>query len=96
MSFTNTRARLLAMAVTAVMALSILAPMASFASAKRDKQIAVGLAAVSAYMLVKGKTGPGLLAAAGAAYMYKKSKKDGANWSSILGKKRNALPSLVR
>jgi hypothetical protein len=42
------------------------------ASSKGRKNVALGLGAVAAYELLRGKTGTGLLAAAGAAYAYKR------------------------
>src|SRR5436190_1029851 len=47
------------------------APQAS-ASSKGRKNTLLGLGALAAYELLRGKTGTGLLAGAGAAYAYKK------------------------
>src|SRR5947209_5836945 len=42
------------------------------ASSKGRKNFAIGLGALAAYELLRGKTGTGLLAAGGAAYAYKR------------------------
>src|SRR5690242_16028073 len=45
---------------------------AARASSKGRKNFAIGLGALAAYELLRGKTGTGLLAAGGAAYAYKR------------------------
>lgn len=61
---------LLAAALAAGM-VTVGAPQAR-ASSKGRRNFALGLGAVAAYELLRGKTGTGLLAAAGAAYAYKR------------------------
>lgn len=62
--------------VTAAVAMTTLAPLASYASSEGNRNTAIGLAGVAAYLLVKGKTLPGIAAAAGAGYAYSRSQKE--------------------
>ncbi len=83
--------RIVLLAVAAVLSLTLLAPLASFASSKGKKNVAIGLGVVSAYYLIKGKTLPGLVAGAGAYYMYKQSQNDRQHerWASYREHRNN-------
>lgn len=81
--------RFVILVVAAVMVLTITAPVASFAGSTGRRNTAIGLAAAGAYLLIKGKTTPGIAAAGGALYSYKRYKdaRDAENdrdryWSS--------------
>lgn len=54
----------------AVLATTMILPVTSYASSEGNRNSALGLAGVAAYLLMKGKTVPGLAAAVGASYAY--------------------------
>ena len=68
--------RFLIVAVVAILATIIVAPMATYASANGDKNTAIGLGVIGAVLLGNGKTVPGLLALAGAGYAYNQYQND--------------------
>lgn len=70
------RVRTLVLAVTAAVAMTTIAPMASYASSEGNRNTAIGLAGVGAYLLAKGKTLPGIAAVAGAGYAYSRSQSE--------------------
>jgi|GEM_PF-3182532 len=63
-------ARALILVIVAVLAITILAPVSSFASSEGRRNTAIGLAGVAAFLLASGKTVPGLIAAAGSGYAF--------------------------
>lgn len=67
--------RMFILGLATVMALTVLAPIAGYASPEGNRNTAIGLAGAAAYLLIKGKTVPGIAAAAGAAYAYNRSEK---------------------
>ncbi len=73
---TTSRRRTFVLALAAVLAMTILVPIASYASPEGNRNTAIGLAGAAAYLLIKGKTLPGVAAAAGAAYAYNRSQKE--------------------
>jgi hypothetical protein len=68
--------RVMMIAVVAVLALSIMAPMATYARSRGDQGAAIGLGVLGGVLLGSGKTTPGLLALAGAALVYGQSQND--------------------
>lgn len=76
MSRQKSSARVLMFVIVAVFALTVLAPIASYAGSEGKRNTAVGLAGLSAYLLIKGKTVPGLVTAAGAGYAYDRYQKE--------------------
>jgi hypothetical protein len=66
-------ARLLALTIVAAFAMTVFTPLASHAGTKGKRNTAIGLSMLSAYLLMKGETIPGLIAAAGAGYAWDKS-----------------------
>ena len=68
---------MIALALTGVMGLSILAPTAASASEQGKRNTAIGLGALAAGLLLTQKNKlPGILAAGGAAYAYSQYDKD--------------------
>jgi hypothetical protein len=65
-------ARMLALTLAAVFGLVTLLPMVSYAGTAGRRNTTLGLGAAAIYLLAKGKTGSGLVAAAGTAYAYKR------------------------
>jgi hypothetical protein len=56
------------LAIVAILLMTIAIPLASNASTTGRRNTAIGLTAVAAYLLIRGNTVPGILAAGGAAY----------------------------
>lgn len=68
------RIKYIALVVLAAVAMSVLAPTASFASEKGRRNTAIGLTAFAAYQLLRGNTTTGIVAGAGAYYAWKRAK----------------------
>lgn len=96
------KTRVIILAVAVSMAISMLAPLASFAGATGRRNTAIGVTGAAAYLLLKHKTGPGLVAAGGAAYAWnrynheKKAEKSRARRSYYSGNSRGRGPSYGR
>jgi hypothetical protein len=75
--------RIVMLAVVAILAMSILIPAATYASDVGRRNTAIGLAGLSAVLLSNGKTGAGLVAAAGAAVAFDRynDDRDDHGWS---------------
>ncbi|MDO8588839.1 MAG: hypothetical protein Q7T82_17555 [Armatimonadota bacterium] len=66
MTMNRSATRVLGITLVAVLALTIMAPLASFAGSEGRRNTAIALTGASVYFLSKGKTGAGLASAAGA------------------------------
>lgn len=76
MQVSRFKARTVVLTVAATLAISVIAPVASYAGSEGNRNTAIGLAGAAAYLLINGKTLPGIAAAAGAGYAYNKYQQD--------------------
>lgn len=67
----TSKARVLTLATATALFITVLAPIAGHAGSEGSRNTAIGLGAAAAYLLIKGKTVPGVVTAAGAGYAYK-------------------------